>query len=161
MSRPSPDPTGTDESGIAQSEALDEEDLGADPLEGAMDPPEDWAGADLRGTTAAEQADDGPLDERLAEERQDVAPGGADEVEPERPIAETPLDELDDSIDDVEDIDHIEGETTPEEPLSVDGGVLVGTEDDETGESATRRTGYLIAEPDEAARDEVAAPREE
>jgi hypothetical protein len=88
------------------------------------------------------------LSERLAEERPDLT----GEPVPERPVAATPIEELDDSIDD---------ELESEEPINEDGQVLVGDEFDATGESATRRAGHLVSEPDQPAVDEVAYSREE
>ncbi|HUQ58238.1 hypothetical protein [Lentzea sp.] len=58
-------------------EGLDEDNLERDPLEGAMDPPEDWAESTKYGMTEYEQAHPRPLDERLAEERGDVGETGA------------------------------------------------------------------------------------
>lgn len=148
MNRPTPDPLDhaqePDLDVLRQSEVLDEDDLGVDPLEGGMDPPEDWAGADEYGTTATEQASDRPLTERLGEEQPDVAP----EPVPERPVAATPLEELDESVD-----DELAGEPAPS-----GSGVVVGAEIDDTGESATRREGYLVTEPDQPAADEIAHP---
>lgn len=96
MSRPTPDPVGNDEDILGQSETLDEDNTGVDPLEGGMDPAEGWVGADAYGTTASEQASGEPLAERLREERPDVT----SEEPPERPAAITPIDQLDESIDD-------------------------------------------------------------
>jgi hypothetical protein len=148
MSRPTPDPVGNDHDVLGQSEALDEDNTGVDPLEDGMDPAEGWAGADAYGTTASEQASGEPLTERLREERPDVT----GEQPPERPASITPIDELDESIDD---------EVPTGEPMPPEEGVLVGTESDDTGESATRRAGYLVTEPDQSATDETANPREE
>ncbi|HET9255442.1 MAG TPA: hypothetical protein VFO16_09600 [Pseudonocardiaceae bacterium] len=130
-----PDPLSYDDDVLAQSETLDEDELGADPFEEGMDPAEGWSAADRYGTTATEQATDRPLTERLAEERPDVT----GEPLPERPLAATPIEQLDDSIDD---------QPVPAEPADVDGQVLVGDELDATGESATRRAGHLVTEPD-------------
>lgn len=58
-------------------EGLDEDNLKRDPLEGAMDPPEDWAESTKYGMTEYEQAHPQPLDERLEEERGDVGETGA------------------------------------------------------------------------------------
>lgn len=148
MSRPSPDPQGRDEDVMEQSESLDEDDMGVDPLEAGMDPPEAWSGSGRHGTTASEQAEDRPLEDRLREERPDLT----GEPVPERPTAATPLEELDESIDD---------EVVPAEPTDEQGRVLVGDEADDTGEASTRRGGHLIAEPDQPATDEVAIPRQE
>lgn len=58
-------------------EGLDEDNLQKDPLEEAMDPPEDWAESTKYGMTEYEQAHPRPLDERLAEERSDNNETGA------------------------------------------------------------------------------------
>lgn len=149
MSRPTPDPLGHDDDVVEQSEMLDQDNLGADPFERGMDPTDDWTAADRYGTTATEQATDRPLTDRLEEERPDTLD---EQPAPARPVAETPLEELDESVDD---------EVVPAEPTRGAGGVLVGTEADETGESATRRAGYLVEEPDAPADDEAATAREE
>jgi hypothetical protein len=86
--------------------------LGVDPLEEGMDPPEDWSAATRYGTTPTEQAADRPLTERLAEERPDLR---GDTVR-DRPVAVTPLEELDESVDDEVlpgEPAHGEGETWP------------------------------------------------
>jgi hypothetical protein len=103
-----PDPLGHDDDVITESEALDEDELGVDPLEGGMDPPEDWSAATRYGITPIEQATERPLSERLAEERPDLR------VDParDRPVAVTPLEELDESVDD---------EVLPEEPAHGEG----------------------------------------
>ena len=67
-----PDPLGHDDVVLTRSEALDEDDMGVDPLEDGMDPAEDWSAANRYGTTAIEQATDRPLTEQLKEERPDV-----------------------------------------------------------------------------------------
>ena len=61
-----------------------------------MDPPDDWSAATRYGTTPIEQATGRPLTDRLAEERADLR------VDParDRPVAVTPLEELDESVDD-------------------------------------------------------------
>lgn len=148
MTRSTPDPLGHDEDFLTQSEALDEDELGVDPLEGGRDPAEDWSAANRYGTTALEQATDRPLAERLAEERPDVSMRPA----PDQPLAMTPWEELDESIDE---------ELVSEEPVNEQGQVLVGDELDSTGESATRRSGYLVTEPDPPAADESVYTREE
>lgn len=106
-----------------------------------MDPAEDWSAANRYGTTAIEQATDRPLDERLEEERPDVSISPA----PDRPLLLAPLEELDESIDE---------ELVSWEPVSEQGQVLVGDEVDNTGESATRRSGHLVPEPDIPVGDE-------
>ncbi|MGH3801313.1 MAG: hypothetical protein ACRDTD_14480 [Pseudonocardiaceae bacterium] len=147
MRQSTPDPLGHDDDVLTQAETLDEDDMGVDPLEGGMDPAEDWSASNRYGTTAVEQATDRPLADRLEEERPDVT-----ESVPDRPVAATPLEELDDSVDD---------EVMPGEPASREDQVLVGEEIDNTGESATRRAGHLVTEPDQPAADEIAYAQQE
>ncbi|HEX2298112.1 MAG TPA: hypothetical protein VHH34_06280, partial [Pseudonocardiaceae bacterium] len=90
---------------------LDEDELGA--AETVMDPPDDWSGAARYGTTAGEESADRPLDARLAEERPDVPRTDV----PVRPVAATPLDELDNSIDE---------EIVPGEPAAGQGRLIAG-----------------------------------
>jgi len=85
----------TDET-LPASEALDEDELSVDPLEAGIDPPERWSAVDRHGTTAGEVRDGEPLARRLAEEEPDLAP----EPGPDRPLAVTPADELDESVED-------------------------------------------------------------
>lgn len=141
-------PTTDDDEVLTGSETLDEDNMGVDPLEGGMDPAENWSASDRYGTTAIEQATDRPLAERLGEERADIKV----EPAPERPVAATPLEDLDESIDD---------EVPPGEPADTQSGVLVGDEVDNTGESATRRSGHLVTEPDQPAADEATYAQEE
>lgn len=147
MRQSTPDPLGHDDDVLTQAETLDEDDMGVDPLEGGMDPAEDWSASNRYGTTAVEQATDRPLADRLEEERPDVTESVSD-----RPVAATPLEELDDSVDD---------EVMPGEPASREDQVLVGEEIDNTGESATRRAGHLVTEPDQPAADEIAYAQQE
>jgi hypothetical protein len=63
-------------------EDVDEDRLGLDPLEEGMDPPEDWVGADQFGISAEEQREGETLDQRLAQEVDDVT------VDPDREAAD-------------------------------------------------------------------------
>jgi hypothetical protein len=143
-----PDPLGHDEDFLTQSETLDEDELGVDPLEGGMDPPEHWSAANRYGTTPLEQATDRPLVERLEEEIPDVPIDSG----PERPVSVTSLDELDESVDD---------ELIPGEPARGEGQVLVSDAINNTGESAIRSGGHLVTEPEPPAADEAVYVREE
>jgi hypothetical protein len=60
------------------AEDLDEDRIGLDPLEEGMDPPERWEGSDRFGLSADEQRDGESLDQRLAQETDEV---GVDEPE--------------------------------------------------------------------------------
>lgn len=77
---------------LSATEGLDEDELGLDPLEAGIEPPERWSAA-----TRAELREGETLEERLSEELPDDQP----EDVPDRPIAATPAEELDGSIDDV------------------------------------------------------------
>ena len=90
-----------------------------------MDPSEDWSASNRYGTTATEQATDRPLTERLEEECPDIST----ESVPDRPVAATPLEELDESVDD---------EVMSNEPVGEEDQVLAGTETINTGASATK-----------------------
>ncbi|MEV6620447.1 hypothetical protein AB0M83_11300 [Amycolatopsis sp. NPDC051106] len=78
------------------SEALDEDELRVDPLEEGIEPPEHWSAADRFGTTPREVREGEPMDQRLAEE----VPDTESEPVPERPLAVTPADQLDETVED-------------------------------------------------------------
>ncbi|GAB3008535.1 hypothetical protein [Saccharothrix stipae] len=60
--------TDPNERPLDEIEQLDEDELGVDPLEEGVDPPEHWSGADRHGTTPREQREGETLDQRLAQE---------------------------------------------------------------------------------------------
>ncbi|WP_238846322.1 hypothetical protein [Nocardia terpenica] len=66
-----PDAAETDPAALNSAEDLDEDRLGADPLEAGMDPPEHWSGATEYGTTPREGREPRPLADRLDEEQPD------------------------------------------------------------------------------------------
>lgn len=78
------------------SVVLDEDRMGADPLEDGMDAPEGYSRDVRLGGTQEWETTDPSIDLRLPQEQPDV---GAEEP-PARPLAATPIDELDESIDD-------------------------------------------------------------
>lgn len=90
--------------GLAPQEATDTDERfgdeprpGYDPEEGEYDAPDHWSGANRHGTTPAEELEGETLDQRLREEQPDV-----DVVEQrERSLAETPIDDLDESVDEI------------------------------------------------------------
>jgi hypothetical protein len=90
---------------LSGADRLDEDELGVDPFEAGMDPPEQWSEANRFGMTEGEQRRGAPLDQRLSEE----------EPEP-RAAPRDPIDELDSrapsSTEDGEPImdDHLEDE---------------------------------------------------
>jgi len=79
------------------SESTDSDELGERVGDSIAEPPENWAASDRVGTTEREEREGETLDERLAEERPDVAPV----EQPGRPSANTDPEDLDESIDDV------------------------------------------------------------
>lgn len=134
--------------GLTPAEATDEDDLAVDPLEEGMDPPEGWSGADRYGTIAAEEREDRELDSRLAEERPDVPLEDATA----RPVAATPLDQLDESVD---------TEYIPGEPAAGENRVVAGEEVQASGEQSERSEGRTLVEPDQPAADESVTIRDE
>ncbi|QFU87273.1 hypothetical protein [Amycolatopsis sp. YIM 10] len=130
MSAPQ-EPVESDPAALNSAEDLDEDRLRVDPLEAGIEPPEHWSAADRFGTTPAEQREGESMAARLSEEQPDVT---ADEV-PEKPIAATPADELDESIDDQPgDVEQV----APEE-----GGVGRHTSSDELPQAADQAGGSV------------------
>lgn len=62
------------------SEELDEDNLGVDPLERGVEPPERWAEADRYGMTPSEQREGEDLDDKLDQERPDTRPQDVDDA---------------------------------------------------------------------------------
>ncbi|SDD08503.1 hypothetical protein [Actinokineospora iranica] len=92
--------------GESKFESLDEDNLGLDPLEEGIEPPERWAEADKHGMTIAEQREGADIGDRLAAEEPDVS-------DPGRPGQDTPIDELSDRMDEpADDVDDV----APDEP---------------------------------------------
>lgn len=75
---------------------MDEDRMDADPLEDGMDAPEGYSRDVRLGGTQQWEAAEPSIDYRLPQEQPDVTP----EEPPERPLAATPIDELDESVDD-------------------------------------------------------------
>ncbi|WP_233266783.1 hypothetical protein [Tomitella fengzijianii] len=94
----------TDLTSSVDAEDLDEDRLGADPLEEGVEPPEDWSAADRDGVTAREQAEGESIDHRLWSERPDTAesvPGGSSDpdarpADDDVPTASTRIEDRDD-----------------------------------------------------------------
>jgi hypothetical protein len=86
------------------TEQFDEDNVGLDPLEEGMDPPEHWSQADRFGNTEREMREGQDLDHRLAEEQPDIT----EDPPRDRPLGATPDTELD---------EHIDDETGDEEPF--------------------------------------------
>jgi hypothetical protein len=86
---------------------MDEDELAADPLEEGIEPAEHWSGVVEARPTPREQREGETLEEHLTEERPDFG-------DPSRkPLAETRMQELDDSID-----ERASAEVVDEEPLA-------------------------------------------
>ncbi len=134
--------------GLDPSEATDEDELAVDPLEAGVEPPERWSGADRYGTTPSEERDDRVLDSRLAEERPDVAV----EDTSARPVADTPVDQLDESVD---------TEYAGGEPAAGQNRVIAGEEVEASGEPFIRDEGRTVIEPGTSAADEAVVVRDE
>jgi hypothetical protein len=103
------------------SVVLDEDRMGADPLEDGMDTAEGYS-RDVRigGTQAAEERDN--LDYRIPQEEPDPALAEID-ADPGRPVAATPIDDLDEHVDDPEHAVDGVGGTAVLDPLAADGAV--------------------------------------
>lgn len=69
-----PDQAEWDPATLNSAEELDEDELGVDPLEEGVEPPEHWSVAEHYGTTAFEQEQGEGLDRKLSAERPDVEP---------------------------------------------------------------------------------------
>jgi hypothetical protein len=67
-----PDRVEPDPVALSSAEELDEDQLGVDPLEEGMDPPNHWSAADRYGTTPFEQSHGQDLEHRLREEEPDL-----------------------------------------------------------------------------------------
>lgn len=90
-----PDPEEIRDAAELQSAAdLDEDELGKDPLEEGVEPPERWTPVTEARWTPRETREGLTLDERLGEEVPDS--GSEPEV---KPLAETRLHELDETVD--------------------------------------------------------------
>lgn len=81
------------------SEVLDEDRMGADPLEDGMDGADGYSRDVRLGGTQEWETEEPTIDRRLPQEQPEA---GVDEEIPDRPLAARPIDELDESIDDPE-----------------------------------------------------------
>lgn len=77
------DPPETDPAALSSSEDLDEDQLGVDPLEAGVEPPERWSAADRRGMTGTEQREGETVEERVRQERPDFGDGDSAVTEAE------------------------------------------------------------------------------
>lgn len=150
-----PDPAEPQDPAELQSAAdLDEDSIGVDPLEDGVEPPEGWSATTAARPTGREMREGETVEHRLAEERPDPS------TDPGRPVAETRLHELDESVDEratQEVADGSRGEqiAAAGESASEPGEVLEGDEVEDTGLSAATNegsaTGVRNPSPEEAA----------
>lgn len=128
-----------DPAALQSAQALDEDELGADPLEEGVEPPESWSEVAEGRPTPSEQRAGASLESRLDAERPDQGRS----VE-QAPLAESRLSELDDSVDDraaAEVADATGGEVVGEH-----GAVVQGDQVDEAGMSAVTAEGEATGE---------------
>lgn len=78
---------------LQPSEGLDENELGVDPVEAGVEPPEGWSRETSERVTREREGES--LGERLWEEEPDVEPREA------KPVAETRTHEIDETVDEV------------------------------------------------------------
>lgn len=78
------------------SEVMDEDRMDADPLEDGMDAPEGYSRDVRLGGTQEWETEEPTINERLPQEQPDVG----EQEQLDRPIAATPIDDLDESVDD-------------------------------------------------------------
>jgi hypothetical protein len=102
------------------SEVLDEDRMGTDPLEDGMDTAEDYSRDVRLGGGPATAAEQDTLAYRIPQEEPDPALEELD-ADPGRPLAATPIDDLDEHVDDPEhSVDGVGG-TAVLDPLAADG----------------------------------------
>ena len=131
-----PDPRDPEDPAALQSaENLDEDELGADPLEEGVEPSEQWSEVTASRPTPREQREGESLDERLTEERPDTAP-----VE-QPPLAETRMHELDETVDERAAAEVADDATDTEWVETEHGAVLEGEQVEPTGLPASTREG--------------------
>jgi hypothetical protein len=88
---------------------LDENELGVDPVEAGVEPPQAWSRETSERVTPYREREGESLDERLWEEEPDVEPREA------KPVAETRTHEIDETVDEVAEEEVADsGETGPE-----------------------------------------------
>ncbi|GAB2682085.1 hypothetical protein GCM10027271_49360 [Saccharopolyspora gloriosae] len=150
-----PDPEDPQDPAELQSAGdLDEDELGVDPLEAGVEPPEHWSQTTAARPTPREERAGETLDERLAEERPET---GADLGEP---LAEAPLSELDETVDERAAREVADGASGERVAASAEideesGVVLEGADVENTGLSADSGEGE-VAETSSSAPEENA-----
>lgn len=140
-----------DPAALQSAQALDEDELGADPLEEGVEPPESWSEVAEGRPTPREQRAGGSLESRLDAERPDQGRWSVEEA----PLAESRLSELDDSVDDRAAAEV--ADATGEEVVGGHGAVVQGEQVDEAGRSAVTAEGEVTGED---ARGAAGSPEE-
>lgn len=150
-----------DAAGLQSAEDLDEDELGVDPLEEGVEPPENWSVVTRDRRTPSEDHAGETLDERLAEERSTAA----DDLD--KPLAETRMFELDETVDERAAAEVTDGGV--DEPLAAapdtetigTGAVLRGGAEEPTGYASSTRDGVEVDDEPDTEGPEEAAERVE
>jgi len=79
---PDPEELPEDDGVLEPPDSLDTDDLGRDPLDTGLAPPDKWSPAERYGTTLREAQSPQPLDSRLAEEEPDARDAEPDPGDP-------------------------------------------------------------------------------
>lgn len=147
-----PDPQEpTDPAELQSAGDLDEDELGVDPLEEGVEPADHWSVVAEGRPTPEEQRSGTTVDERLREEAGDFDSGTDG-----KPLAETRVHELDETIDEQAESEVADAELTPDREESEHGVVPEGEQIASSGLSATTNEGeaeqpVARAAPEEAA----------
>ncbi|GAB3301381.1 hypothetical protein [Parasphingorhabdus pacifica] len=143
---------------LQSAQDLDEDELGADPLEAGAEPAESWSEVAADRPTPREQREGGTLDGRLAAERSDRPNEPADQ----EPLTDSPLRELDETVDERAQAEVADGTASEaaaaEQNENAHGAVLQGDQVEATGLSATTDEGDVTGED---AREPGGAPEEQ
>jgi len=145
----------TDPAELQSAGDLDQDELGADPLEEGVEPADEWSAVSAGRPTPSEQREGTHVEDRLAEEGRDFGADFADEAGG-KPLAETREHELDESVDERAEAEVADAELPPGEPGSDRGTVLEGEQVEATGLSATTNEGEAEVPVSRAAPEEDA-----
>lgn len=134
-----PDPQDpTDPAELQSAGDLDQDELGGDPLEEAVEPADEWSPVSAGRPTPSEQREGTRVEDRIHEEARDF------DASRSKPLAETREHELDESVDERAEAEVADAELSPEEPRPEQpdrGAVLEGEQVEPTGLSATTNEG--------------------
>ena len=148
-----PDPQEpTDPAELQSAGDLDEDELGGDPLEEAVEPADRWSVVAADRPTPGEQRAGTSVDDRLAEEAADFDRGGAGG----KPVAETREHELDESVDERAEVEVADAELPADGTGAEHGAVLEGEQVGSSGLSATTNEGEAEVPVSRAAPEEDA-----